>query len=202
MKTWTRIAAIGGGIIGLAAAATAVMKLREKSSEMPDYASIESDGAIELRDYPALLVVETLTSGERNHALGEGFRRLADYISAKHRGTGASDESIAMTAPVLQDRANGRWRTRFIMPAELTAATLPAPAAGVGSETITPRRMAAIKFSGAAGDDVLRDRERSLREWLVGRGHTPSGAAEYAFYNSPMVAPPLRRNEVLIPVSR
>ena len=202
MKTWTKIAAIGGGLIALGGVASALLKLREKSVEHPDYASVEADGAIEVRDYPTLLVVETLTSGERDHALGEGFRRLADYIGAKKRGEGASDEPIAMTAPVLQDRANGRWRTRFVMPATMTRGTLPAPAAGVGKDTLAPRRVAAIRFAGLAGDDTLRARERDLREWLIGKGHTPSGAAEYAFYNSPMIAPPLRRNEVLIPIAR
>jgi len=202
MKTWSRIAAIGGGIVALGGAATALIKLREKSSEQPDYATVESDGAIELRDYPTLLVAETLTSGERDHALSEGFKRLADYIFAKQRGDGASDEKIQMTAPVMQDRANGRWRTRFVMPAAITRSTLPAPAAGVGSDTLPPRRVAAIRFSGVAGDNMLRDCERTLREWLVGKGYEPAGAAEYAFYNSPMVAPPLRRNEVLIPIKR
>ncbi|TPG12751.1 SOUL family heme-binding protein [Sphingomonas oligophenolica] len=201
MKTWTRIAAIGGGLIALTGAASALFKLREKSVEQPDYTSIET-GAIELRDYPDLLVVETLTSGERDHALGEGFRRLVSYIGAKKRGDGASEQPIAMTAPVLQDRAGGRWRTRFVMPATMTSGTLPTPAAGVGKETLAPRRVAAIRFAGLASDDTLRARERTLREWLVAKGHVPAGAAEYAFYNSPMVAPPLRRNEVLIPIAR
>ncbi len=202
MKTWTRIAAIGGGLIALTGAATALLKLREKSVEQPDYISVETDGAIEVRDYPSMLVVETMTSGERDHALGEGFRRLAAFIFAKKRGEGASDEPIAMTAPVLQDRSGGRWRTRFVMPAKVTSGTLPTPAAGVGSDTLAPRRVAAIRFGGVAGDEALRTRERMLREWLVDNGYVPAGAAEYAFYNSPMIAPPLRRNEVLIPIKR
>jgi|CoawatStandDraft_6_1074263.scaffolds.fasta_scaffold03747_3 hypothetical protein len=202
MKTWTRIAAIGGGVIALAGAATALIKLREKSIEHPDYAVIDTDGVIEVRDYPTLLVAETLTSGDRDHALTEGFRRLLDYIGGKKRGPNTVDDAIAMTSPVLQDRANGRWRTRFVMPSSLTQSTLPIPAAGVGSETLDARRVAAIRFAGLPGDGTLRDRERTLREWLIAKGHTPVGAAEYAFYNSPMVAPPLRRNEVLIPIKR
>jgi len=203
MKNWGKIAAIGGGLIALGAAATSFFKLREaKWIEHPDYTVVETDGAIEIRDYPDLLVAETLTSGERDHALSEGFRRLADYIFAKQRGAGASDDPIPMTSPVMQDRANGRWRTRFVMPDAFTPATLPTPPAGVGSETLPTRRVATIRFAGLPGDDTLRDRERALREWLIGKNYQPAGAAEYAFYNSPMVAPPLRRNEVLIPIRR
>lgn len=202
MKTWTKIAAIGGGLIAAAAAASGLFKLREQAIEKPGYTVVETDGVIEIRDYPELLVAETLTSGERDQALSEGFRRLADYIFAKKRGPGASDDTIAMTAPVMQDRANGRWRTRFMMPSSLTRDTLPTPAAGVGSDTMPARRLASIRFAGLQGDESLRTNERQLREWLVAHGHTPTGPAEYAFYNSPMVAPPLRRNEVLIPIAR
>ena len=200
-----RIAAIGGGLIALAGASTALLAYREKSVEKPDYATIDLDDAIEVRDYPALLIAETVAPGDRLSALNEGFRKLADYIFAKRRGPAAdadqASEKIAMTAPVLSDRNDmGQWRTRFAMPAKYTAETLPTPDGGVRIATLPARRVAAIRFAGSAGDDALADHERKLRVWLAQHGYKADGPAEYAFYNSPFVAPPLRHNEVLVPV--
>lgn len=197
-----RIAAIGGGVLALAGAATALVAYREKSAEQPDYATADKDDAIEVRDYPALIVAETVAPGDRLSALNEGFKRLGDYVSARRRGPAADADKIAMTAPVLSDRTErGQWRTRFVMPAAYTLEALPAPGEGVKTAAIPARRMAAIRFSGTAGDAALADHERQLRVWLAQHGYQADGAAEYAFYNSPFVAPPLRHNEVLVPVT-
>lgn len=197
-----RLAAIGGGVAALAGAGVALMAYRERKAEQPDYTLVEADGAIEVRDYPALLVAETIAPGDRLNALNTGFERLADYFAGKHRGPDANEEPIAMTAPVLSDRTQrGQWRTRFILPARYDAATAPAPGEGVRAEEVPPRRLAAIRFSGSAGDDALAERERLLRVWLARQGYTPNGPAEHAYYNSPFVPPPLRHNEVLVPIA-
>jgi len=201
-----RIAAIAGGVAALAAGGAAVVTYRERKTEKPDYAIVEADGDIEVRDYPDLLVAETVAPGDRLSALNDGFGRLADYIFAKRRGPGGSarpDEKIAMTAPVLSDRTErGQWRTRFIMPAGRAADDLPTPDAGVHTAALPARRMAAIRFAGSAGDESLADHERRLRVWLAQHGFSPDGPAEHAYYNSPFVLPPLRHNEVLVPVAR
>lgn len=107
-----------------------------------------------------------------------------------------------MTAPVLADRTErGQWRTRFVMPATYTLDSLPEPDSGVHTAAIPARRLAAIRFSGTAGDEALADHERQLRAWLAQHGYKVDGPAEYAFYNSPFVAPPLRHNEVLVAVA-
>ena len=197
-----RWAAIGGGVLAFASAAGAFMVYREKRAEMPDYRVVESDDDCEVRDYAALVVAETTDTGDRDGALSKGFRRLGDYISGKNRrDTGG--EKIEMTAPVLTDRAPaGRWRTRFFMPARFAAGALPTPGDRVEVATLPARRVAAIRFSGGMDDDTLADRERTLRQWLAARGLKPTAPAEYAFYNSPFVPSPVRRSEVLIPVSR
>lgn len=197
-----RLAAIGGGLAALAGAGVALMAYRERKAEHPDYATIDADGAIEVRDYPALLVAETTVPGDRLNALNAGFERLADYFAAKRRGADAGDETIAMTTPVLSDRTErGQWRTRFILPARYDAATLPAPGDGVRTEELPARRLASIRFAGSAGDEALADRERQLRVWLAQHDYTPDGPAEHAYYNSPFVPPPLRHNEVLVPIA-
>ena len=194
-----RIAAIGGGLAALAGAGVALMAYRERKAEQPDYARVDGEGSIEVRDYPALLAVETVAPGDRLNALNAGFERLADYFAGKHRTDG---EAIAMTAPVLSDRTErGQWRTRFIAPARFEADTLPAPGGGIVIESLPARRVAAVRFAGSAGDEALAEHERKLRVWLAQHGHTPAGPAEHAYYNSPFVPPPLRHNEVWVPVA-
>ena len=186
----TAVAALGGA---------AAYYLRERRTPEPDYRLVRQDGAFEVRDYPAMVVAEVETIGSRERALGSGFRRLANYIFAKDR----AGEQIAMTAPVLQDRAGGEpaWRTRFVMPEGESEASLPEPAAGVALAAVPARRVAAIRFSGSTDDAALLRGESDLRHWMEEAGLQPIGGFEYAFYNSPFIPAPLRRNEVLVPVS-
>ena len=166
----------------------------ERTLEQPRYTVIERDGAFELRDYPAVLVAEATVVGERSYALNAGFKRLAGYIF------GNSQAKVAMTAPVFLDGAEGIWHTRFVMPARFTAMTLPQMPSGVSAAELPPRRMAVVRFTGFGGDAQLVEQEARLRTWLTARGLHASGAATVAFYNSPFVAGPFRRNEVMIMV--
>ena len=81
---------------------------------------------------------------------------------------------------------------------ERTLADLPEPPAEVSLLELPARRLGAVRFSGVADDDRLAAHEDSLRGWLSRQGEAAHGEPEYAFYNSPMIPPPLRRSEVLI----
>ncbi|MEO6198831.1 MAG: heme-binding protein [Sphingomicrobium sp.] len=206
-----------GRIIGAAAAGVAaliggaaVYYLREKATPGPEYRTLMSDGDFEIRDYPAMVVAEVVVQGARKQALEQGFRMLADYIFAKSRG----GEELPMTVPVLQDSgdpmasdpplfddlAEGAWRTRFVMPEGRAAEDLPGPPEDIELVEIAPRKIGAVRFSGIANDDRLAAHEDQLRGWLARHGESAPAEPEYAFYNSPMIPPPLRRNEVLIPL--
>lgn len=186
---------VAGGALLAGAGAYALFVRNERASEQPPYRVVESDGAIEIRDYPEILVAETLDPGTRGAALDRGFKKLADYIFAKRR----DGEKIAMTAPVLSGPASPtRWRTRFVMPSKYRAETLPAPNPGVEIATIPARRVAALRFNGKPDDAILARREADLRAWLAARGHKSDGPVEFAFYNSPFVPGSMRRNEVMI----
>jgi hypothetical protein len=186
--------------LGLAAIGAAAVYAQYRNTEGPAFALVRAEGDFELRDYPALVVAEVTSSGDRQRASGASFRRLAAYIFAQDRPEGG--ESIAMTAPVIQqETGQGAWRMRFVMPAQYTLETLPPAPADIALTAVPARRMAAVRFSGngAAGD--LAAREAQLRQWLARQGIAPAGEAEFAFYDAPMVPGPLRRNEVLIPVA-
>lgn len=186
--------------LGLAAMGAAAVYAQYRNTEQPEFALVRAEGDFELRDYPALVVAEVTSRGDRQRASGESFRRLAAYIFAQDRPAGG--ESIAMTAPVLQQETGaGAWRMRFVMPAKYTLETLPPAPADIALTQVPARRMAAVRFSGNGGPADLAAREASLRRWMEGQGIVPAGEAEFAFYDAPMVPGPLRRNEVLIPVA-
>ncbi len=192
-KTWIAAAAAG-----TAAVAAAAYYLNERNTEKPDYDLLIDEGRYALRTYPALPIAETVQSGQRETAFGNGFRILADYFFARSR----EGAKLAMTAPVMTvcDGEEERWRTRFPLPAKADPAELPSDVAGVAITELPARRVAAIRFSGNADDAALKEMEASLRAWMAAQNLQPAGPVEYGFYNSPFIPGPLRRNEVLIPV--
>ena len=202
---------VGAAAVGAALIGGAFYVFKERQTEEPDYRVLVTDGDYQLRDYPAMTVAETVIEGGRKASLGVGFRVLADYIFAKSR----DGEKLAMTAPVIQDGGDpmasdpplfdddleGAWRTRFVMPAGRDADDLPQPPDGVELVELPARKVAVVNFSGFADDRLLSAQEDRLRGWLARRGDISEAEPEYAFYNSPMVPGPLRRNEVWLPLS-
>ncbi|MGY6552184.1 MAG: SOUL family heme-binding protein [Erythrobacter sp.] len=188
-----------------------------RQTEEPEFALVKQDGDYELRDYPALVVAEVTSTGNRQRASGASFRRLAAYIFAQDRPAGGEriamtspvlqqragrDEKIAMTAPVLQqETGENAWVMRFVMPAEYSLATLPAAPDDITLSEIPARRVAAVRFSGNGSSEDLARMTARLEAWMAEAGLTAAGEAEYAFYDAPMIPGPLRRNEVLIPVA-
>ena len=196
--------------------------------EEPAFDVIEKSGQLELRQYKPTLIAETLVDGDLDAASNRGFRLIADFIFGNNTAPRTGDaggriamtapvtaqpasEKIAMTAPVLvepQDRADpdalaraARWRIQFAMPAQYTLATLPRPNnPAVVVRELPGRRMAAVVFSGLAGEDRVREATRDLLAWMDSRGLKAIGAAQLARYNPPWTLPFWRRNEVLIEV--
>ena len=189
------------GAVGLAFVLAACGWIYATSNvAVPAYEVAEADGAIEVRDYPELVVAEITTKGSRGEAVRAGFSPLAGYIFAKER----EGEKIAMTAPVTQRaEAAGDWTVQFIMPEGYTLDTLPRPAgAEVRLDTEPPMRRAAIQFSGWWSDEAFAEQETALREWMRARGLTPQGAPIYAYYNDPFTPGFLRRNEVIFDIAK
>ncbi len=201
----------GAAAVGALIGGAAIYYLREKQTEEPDYRTLATDGDYQIRDYPAMTVAETVVTGPRKRALGEGFGVLADYIFAKSR----DGEQLPMTVPVMQDAGDpmatdpplfdddleGGWRTRFVMPSGREAGDLPDPPEGIELVEIPPRKVAVVSFAGRPDDRDLAEQEDRLRGWLARRGEASEAEPEYAFYNSPVIPGPLRRNEVWLALS-
>ena len=210
-KTVQRGLVAGAVVAGAALVGGALYVLQEKMTEEPDYRTLKTDGDFQIREYGAMTVAETVVQGPRKAALSEGFNILAAYIFAKSR----DGEKIPMTAPVTQDGGDpmasdpplfddeleGAWRTRFVMPAGRTSDDLPDPPEGVALVDLASRKVAVVSFPGRDSDRLLAEQEDRLRGWLARSGEKAGGEPEYAFYNSPMIPGPLRRNEVWLGLS-
>ena len=211
MKKRWRYAMVGGLailILGAGLSGTVMSQV-----EQPAYKVVRSWDDIELRDYQPMIVAEVLVPGERKEAINAGFRMIADYIFGNNAPwqkiamtapvTQQAGEKIAMTAPVQQQSAGGAWKVRFIMPAGSTLETLPKPNnPAVKLLTVPAERFAAIRFSGLAGDAAIADNRAKLLAALARQRLSPQGEPTMAFYNPPWTLPFLRRNEIMVQVSR
>lgn len=183
--------------LALAAAAVALglfWFIQTRNVEVARYDVVEADGAIEIRDYPALIVAEVERTGSRDQAVRAGFGPLARYIFARER----EGDKIAMTAPVTQKADGERWTIQFIMPSGYDMARLPRPAGpDVRLRETPPARRAAIRFSGWWSDELFAAKDKALKQWLDGRGLATKGTPTFAYYNDPFTPGFLRRNEIL-----
>ena len=176
--------------------------------EQPDYQVEKSDGAIEVRAYPAMIAAEAVVEGERKAAINAGFRLIAAYIfgantpNAKIAMTAPVQQqkaTIAMTAPVTQQSRGDAWTVRFIMPKSWTMETLPAPSdISVSLKPVPARRFVVINFSGIATDTAIATRTAELRRYSADHALATTGEPVLAFYNPPWTLPFFRRNEIMI----
>ncbi len=165
--------------------------------EEANYQTITSyPNQIEVREYGELIVAEAITSGERQDAIGDGFREIADYIF----GNNASKQDIAMTAPVMQQSyENEGWKVHFVMPANYNMQTLPAPEnKNVTLKILPPKRYAVITFSGSSDNENIKKHEEILKNFMTEKNLPLLSQPAYAFFNPPWTLPFLKRNEVMI----
>ena len=126
--------------------------------EEPKYTVFLHDGDCEIRDYQAAVAAEVTVVGDQHAAARKGFRLLAGYIFGGNTRRQSipmtapvaqerANEKIAMTAPVTQTQANGAWKVRFTMPSVYSLATLPEPNdPKVRLMTLAPARFAVVRF--------------------------------------------------------
>ena len=180
--------------------------------EQPDYRVVDSAGNLEIRDYGPMIVAETETTGERERAIGAGFRLIADYIFGNNSAASKvamtapvlqqGSEKIAMTAPVMQQGDGQTWRVRFVMPVRYTMETLPTPRnPAVRLAAVPGRRFAVLRFSGRAGADNLKRHTEELQGLVSARKLQVRSTPVYAFYDPPWTLPFMRRNEVMVEVA-
>lgn len=117
MKTgiWSIVGFVAAGVVVIAGAWSQMSHVEE-----PRFISVQTEGAVEIRDYPELIAAQAQVKGNRDVAIGEGFRLIADYIFGNNSTskkvamtapvTQQTSEKIAMTAPVTQQGSGNEWR--------------------------------------------------------------------------------------------
>ena len=160
------------------------------------YTVVRADGRFEIRDYPALLVVETPVS--RGGRGGDGsFMRLFHFIS----GENAAKEKIAMTTPVFMAGGESNRTMAFVLPASMTSGAVPRPADDAVSVRQLPAgRFAVLRFSGARSEEQENARLAELQAWMAAQGLKGEATPVYGYFDPPWTPSPLRRNEVMLPL--
>jgi hypothetical protein len=168
-----------------------------KSEEQP-YKVIKAEKDFEIRFYPSVTMATITSSAKSYKELGSsGFRKLAGYIF----GGNDAKKQIAMTSPVHMDINDSISSMSFVMPSAYNADNLPKPNdATVSINKTADEYVAAIKFSGFASDEDIKNQTERLKNALKAASITYYGNFRYLGYNPPyqMVG---RRNEVIINVN-
>lgn len=172
-------------------------KLTARSAyESAEYTVLESDGAIEIREYPDLMMATTNTQFESQGDDGS-FMRLFRYIS----GENEAERKVAMTTPVfmLRDAEETPGQMGFVIPKAIVEQQIPKPVEGkVQIRERSGGRFAVIRFDGRLSSNSFASADERLRSWMSTRGLVGEENAESAGYDPPWTPGPLRRNEVLI----
>lgn len=179
------------------------------STEEPRHSVVERLGDVEIRRYAPRLAAETTVPGDATAARGEGFRRLAGYIFGGNQGrtriemtapVAQSGTRIDMTAPVAQTPDGAGWVIRFFLPAGLADAPVPNDAR-VRIVPLSEETVAVSRFSGVATEAAVASHRTALLAAISGTRWRVAGEPVTWFYDPPWTLPPLRRNEVAVPVS-
>ena len=162
--------------------------------ESAPYTVVHSSGKFEVRDYPALTVVETPMTSDGSGADGS-FNRLFRFI------TGGNDtkQKIAMTTPVFMSGGGTNASMAFVMPAKLKTEDVPKPKdEQMRVRELEAGRFAVLRYSGRRNaDNEARSLER-LRAWMKAEGLKELSPPIYGYFDPPWTPGFLRRNEVML----
>lgn len=186
--------------------------------EIAPYSVVLKEGDVEIRNYEKLILVTTPMPQGMKESQNEAFSRLFDYIT----GTNVAADKIAMTAPVIMDQGdkeegqkiemtapvfmgeNGKMETMsFVLPDSFTMESAPQPTdPQVKLQEIKNYTVAVLRFSGFLNEDSSMAQKKILEDWIAKSAYKSTGDYKVAGYNPPWTLPFMRRNEVLIPVTK
>jgi DNA gyrase inhibitor GyrI len=161
--------------------------------ESAPYQVVRSDGKFQVRDYPALQVVETSMADARGS--DGSFGRLFRYISGGNEET----QKIAMTTPVFMSGEATNATMAFVLPEKLNANAAPQPT----DEAVTVRELAAgrfavLRFSGGRGPKQEAEALARLKAWMEAEQLSARSSPVYGYFDPPWTPAFLRRNEVML----
>jgi hypothetical protein len=184
--------------------------------EEPDYTVIETFDEFELRHYPPYLVAEVDVEGGFDEGGNSAFRILAGYIFGDNRAAEKmkmtapvesrsqdEGEKMKMTAPVTAVSSDEMTTFAFVMERKYTMDTLPVPNdRRIRIREMPERVMAVRRYSGRWTEANYENQLQLLETATSAAGFEIVRDPVLARYNSPFSLPMLRRNEVMLEVTR
>jgi DNA gyrase inhibitor GyrI len=187
---WIRILICGVGVGLLAAGCQAT----RAGYESAPYQVVRSDGKFQVRDYPALTVVETPMAGSRSGEDGS-FRRLFRFIT----GGNESKQKIAMTTPVFMSGSETNPTMAFVLPAKMKSGEVPKPADGsVTVGELAAGRFAVLRYSGGRNAEKDAESLAKLKSWMAAEQLGVMSPPVYGYFDPPWTPSFWRRNEVML----
>lgn len=180
-------------------------------TEQQPYDVVERPDGFELRRYPTHLVAEVRVRGSMAGAGNRAFRALFSYISGKN----TSQQSLAMTSPVVQqaapaekidmtspvvqtESADGEHVVAFVLPESMSKDTAPVPTdPQVTIRTVPESLSAALGYTGRWSESNYRRHASELEAAVTAAGFELVGSARWARFDPPFTPWFLRRNEVV-----
>lgn len=174
------------------------MPTLETMTQQQPYEVLSKHRGFELRKYPAGIQIETVAGGDFVRAGNRGFGPLIGFIS----GNNKKGQSIAMTAPVIQESTDSKTHlVRFVLPENMKLAQVPESTdPGVKIIKVPGHLAAARRFSGSWDEARFETEAEKLISELLTSGLETVGSLYFARFDPPWKPGFLKRNEVLIRV--
>jgi len=179
-------------IVGLALVGC---KVTRSAYESAPYQVVRADGKFQVRDYPALTVVETpMAAGSRDASDGS-FMRLFRFIT----GGNEAKQKIAMTTPVFMSGGETNATMAFVLPAKMRAGKVPKPSDGsVTVRELLAGRFAVLRYRGGRNAKKEAESLAQLKRWMETERMSVLSPPVYGYFDPPWTPAFLRRNEVML----
>ena len=189
MWIWMLIVMVGAGLLMVGCGS-----LRSGYESAP-YTVVRSDGHFQVRDYPALTVVETPIASAGRQGDDGGFMRLFRFISGKNE----AQQKISMTTPVFMSGSETNATMAFVMPARMKSGEVPRPADGsLQVRELPAGRFAVLRYSGRRTAAQEAESLARLKAWMENQGLQSLSTPVYGYFDPPWTPSFLRRNEVML----
>ena len=193
MKTIMKIAFMCLALVALAGLISAGCAAVRAGYDSAPYRVVRREGGIELRDYPALVWVETPMRGAN-----DSFMQLFRFIGGKN----AAQQKISMTTPVFMAGEATNATMAFVMPKGMSAGQTPKPnEPGLSVREVGGSRFAVLRFRGGRSGKNETKALAELRNWLAREKLKSEGGPVFGYFDPPWTPSFLRRNEVMLRLS-
>jgi DNA gyrase inhibitor GyrI len=162
--------------------------------ESAPYKVVRASGKFDVRDYPAMTVVETSMARASDESDGS-FNRLFRFIT----GNNETKQKIAMTTPVFVSDSQTNATMAFVMPAKMKTRQVPKPSdSAVTVRELAAGRFAVLRLSGGRSAKNETESLERLRAWMKAEGLKETSPPMYGYFDPPWTPAFLRRNEVML----